>query len=97
MSLKKTLTPRELTILHEFAAGRSYDATAIALGVSVGCIQRSAYIIYRKLGVSRERENPCVVASILYRREFPDTPLWYETTKTPETNTEKDHKKPNAA
>jgi len=45
------LTPRELDLLHEFSAGKSYNDAARSMGISLTTVQTHTRNLYRKLGV----------------------------------------------
>lgn len=47
----KRLTPRELDLLREFAAGKSYQEAAQAMDISLTTVQTHTRNLYRKLGV----------------------------------------------
>jgi DNA-binding NarL/FixJ family response regulator len=46
-----TLTPRELDLLREFSAGKSYNEAAKSMGISLTTVQTHTRNLYRKLGV----------------------------------------------
>jgi DNA-binding NarL/FixJ family response regulator len=47
----KRLTPRELDLLREFAAGKSYQEAAQSMAISLTTVQTHTRNLYRKLGV----------------------------------------------
>ena len=65
-----TLGPGELRVLELMAAGRSNQAIADALHVSVGAVEKRIATVFGKLGVGPEPElNRRVAAVLIYLRE----------------------------
>jgi DNA-binding CsgD family transcriptional regulator len=53
---RRPLTVREIQVLRELAAGRSYREVATSLGISPHTARRHIEQIYRKLGVKSKLE-----------------------------------------
>lgn len=65
-----TLSPAELRVLELMAAGRSNQAIADELHLSVGAVEKRIAAVFAKLGVGPERElNRRVAAVLIYLRE----------------------------
>lgn len=65
------LTPRQLEILALVAEGRTNDAIAQGLGLSVKTVENQLVVVYQTLGLDRERDpvHPRVKAVLVYIAE----------------------------
>ena len=64
------LTPAELDVLRLMAEGRSNQAIADGLHVSLGTIEKRSAVVFTKLGLSQEPDlNRRVAAVLIYLRE----------------------------
>ncbi len=64
------LTPAELDTLRLMAEGRSNQAIADALFISIGTVEKRIASVFSKLGLAAERElNRRVAAVLIYLRE----------------------------